>query len=190
MQSNQESKFNNIVIMALIPQGVLVFISVIWILFVPGDNIIKYFTFNLKNVFIGFLVGILIAIAGYIFYLVSKKITFLSDTVELFEKVLAPSFNKLSIPIIFILSIAAGVCEEVFFRGLLYKKLGILFSSIVFGLLHFPGLKYWIYAIWAGFSGALFCYLFSETGSLITPIIAHAVNNITGMFLLKSLKLN
>jgi len=88
------------------------------------------------------------------------------------------------------MSIASGFCEEIFFRGLLQPKLGIIIASIAFGLLHLPGLKYWFYAVWAAVSGAILGLLFIYSGSLWVPITAHAVNNIAGMMLLKKIKIN
>ena len=86
-----------------------------------------------------------------------------------------------------LISVTSGFCEEIFFRGLLQVKLGIILASIAFGMLHFPGLKYWFYVFWATASGIILGYLFIFTGSLWTPITAHAVNNFIGLMLLKNL---
>ena len=83
---------------------------------------------------------------------------------------------------------ASGFCEEIFFRGLLLPKIGIILSSLAFGLLHLPGRRFWIYALWASLSGALFGFLFLTFNSLWIPITAHATNNIIGMMLLKRLE--
>lgn len=171
---------------AIIPQMILLVISTLWISFFPKDNIAIYLT-NIKPVFIlyGICVGILLAFAGYFFYWISKKLDKNSPTVELFEKMLAPTFSILKASDIFILSITAGFAEEFFFRGLVLKSFGIVIASIAFGLLHLPGKRYWIYALWATLSGALFGYLFLLTNCLWLPIIAHSINNIIGMFMLK-----
>lgn len=170
---------------AIIPQMILLVISTVWISFFPKDNISSYL--NIKSVFIfyGIGIGVILAFAGYLFYKVSKKITCNGPTSELFEKMLAPTFSSLTVPDIFILSITAGFAEEIFFRGLVLKSFGILIASIAFGLLHLPGKRYWIYALWATLSGALFGYLFLASNSLWLPIIAHSINNIIGMFMLK-----
>ena len=78
----------------------------------------------------------------------------------------------------------SGFNEEIFFRGLLFPRIGLILSSVAFGLLHFPGKKYWIYAVWATCSAALFAYLFFLSNSLWLPITAHATNNLIGMVLL------
>ena len=174
--------------MALIPQFILLIISMVWICILPKDNVSVYLKFDLKALGEGVLTGIGLATAGYGFYKLSQKVKSLSDIAELFEKVLAPMFTNLKITDAIALSLVSGFSEEVFFRGLLLPKLGIILSSISFGLLHMPGKKFWIYTLWATLSGALFGWLFLLSHSLWLPISAHAVNNIIGMILLTRLK--
>jgi membrane protease YdiL (CAAX protease family) len=80
---------------------------------------------------------------------------------------------------ILLLSLVAGISEELFFRGVLQTVIdrhssiliAIVLTNIVFGALH---ARTPFYAIAAGFAGAYFGFLFWETGSLAAPIIAHA----------------
>jgi len=184
----QVQKRESILWLALIPQLVLLTISIIWISLVPQDNITVYLNINLKYIAVGIVVGLGLAFAGYIFYKIAKKTKAFQATVKLFEEMLAPTFKKLKVIDIIILSLTSGFCEEVFFRGLLQPKIGILTASIAFGLLHLPGFRYWFYAFWATLSGMILGALLIITGSLWVPITAHFVNNLTGMFILKSLK--
>lgn len=176
--------------MATIPQIILLVLSMSWIYFVPKDNIAGYFKFSYLTILEGIGIGIGMSILGYIFYLVIKKTKSLSATVELFERILSPTFSHLNVLDIFLLSLTAGFCEEIFFRGLVLTKFGIILSSIAFGLLHLPGLKFWIYALWATLSGFILGFLFVWSGTLYLPIVAHAVNNICGMFLLRTIKID
>lgn len=188
MNSQQEQNRSRIVWSVIVPQIGMITLSTLWILFFPADNIVKYFKFSFLYFVEGCLIGFLLSLAGYIFYIVSKKTGKFSETVELFEKVLSPSFRILKVTDFIVLSFVAGFSEEVLFRGLLSNKIGLIFSSLAFGLMHFPGRKYWIYTVWATLSGALFCWILQATGSLFIPITAHTVNNILGMILLKRLK--
>lgn len=79
----------------------------------------------------------------------------------------------------------APVFEEIIFRGLIYqglkKHLGVLkallASSIVFSLLHFNAAQFLpVLGL-----GALLCFIFEHTGSLIPAIAVHMLNN--GLFL-------
>ena len=172
----------------LTPQFVLLIISIAWINISPSDNVFKYFIFNFKLLIEGIGIGFALAVAGYLFYLFTKKTKRFPETVELFEQMLAPTFSNFKVFDLISLSLISGFCEEIFFRGLMLSTFGIVIASIAFGLLHLPGKKFWIYAIWATGSGFILGWLFLISGSLWLPITAHAVNNILGMFMLKTIK--
>lgn len=176
--------------MAVIPQAVLLAISILWIFLMPKYNVSVYLKINWQPIVGGLITGVGLAMSGYGFYNFTKKTKKFYETVELFEQVLAPAFKNLKLPDIIVLSIVSGFCEEIFFRGLMQPVFGIVLASIAFGLLHLPGFKYWIYALWASLSGALFGFLFIMTSSLWFPITAHAVNNTIGMVLLTRLEKN
>lgn len=188
LSQNTNTRREKLIWAALSPQFVLLVISIIWINIFPEDNVFKYLKLDLLILLKGIGVGIALALAGYLFYIITKKTKTLSATAELFETMLAPTFSVLKPMDMIALSIIAGFCEEIFFRGLLLPKIGLLISSIAFGVLHLPGFRFWIYAVWATLSGVLFGGLFLITHSLWLPITAHAVNNIVGMFLLKKLQ--
>lgn len=77
----------------------------------------------------------------------------------------------------------APVAEEFFFRGFLSKKIGILFSAIVFSLLHFAYGS--IVEIAVAFVIALFfSYLFIKTKSLWPSIIAHSFFNLIALVIM------
>lgn len=80
----------------------------------------------------------------------------------------------------FIISLSAGICEEIMFRGMImksYERLGktkaILISGVMFGIFHF-NIQNLIGPI---FLGILFGYIVYKTNSIFTAIIAHATNN-------------
>lgn len=182
------SQREKLIWITLIPQSILLLISIIWINIFPKDNVFKYLHLNLNVLFIGVLTGVLLALAGYGFYKFTKKTNKFSATVELFENMLAPTFKNLKVLDIISLSLISGFCEEIFFRGLILPVFGIVIASVTFGLLHLPGRKFWIYAAWATLSGFILGWLFILSNSLWSPIIAHVVNNVVGMFMLKKLK--
>lgn len=174
----------------LLPQFILLIISTIWIYISPQSNVLKYLKFDIKLVFVGIVVGVLLALAGYGFYKYTKKTKNFGSTIELFEQMLAPVFKNLNLFDIVSLSIISGFCEEVLFRGLVLPSCGIAIASVSFGLLHLPGFKFWVYAVWATLSGFLLGWFFLLSNSLWLPITAHVVNNILGMLMLKKLNLN
>ena len=76
------------------------------------------------------------------------------------------------------MAISSGVGEELLFRGLLVPLVGVVASSIGFGLLHqVRGPARWVWAAWAGGMGVLFALVFTVTGSLAGAVLAHVAIN-------------
>jgi uncharacterized protein len=76
------------------------------------------------------------------------------------------------------LAIASATGEELLFRGLLVPTLGVLASSLIFGMLHqIRGRGRWAWMAWATLMGLLFAAIFTATGSLAGPLVAHAAIN-------------
>lgn len=85
------------------------------------------------------------------------------------------------------LGLLPGLSEELLFRGVMLPALGmswagLLVSSICFGILHFSG---WPYVIWATVVGLLLGYSALATGNLLVPIVAHIVTNLVGSIMWK-----
>lgn len=81
-----------------------------------------------------------------------------------------------------VLGVTSAVAEELFFRGLLATTLGLVLSSLAFGVLHqIRGRARWVWAAWATVMGFLFGALFLATGSLVGPIVAHALINVANL---------
>jgi len=83
---------------------------------------------------------------------------------------------------VLVLALCSAVSEEVFFRGVLQREVGIVAASAAFGLLHPLGTAY---VLWAGAAGAGFGLLFAVTGSLAAPAAAHAVYNLLALVYLR-----
>ena len=87
---------------------------------------------------------------------------------------------------IVLLGVASAASEELFFRGLLATSLGLVASSVAFGLLHqVRGPARWMWAAWATIMGFLFGALLLATGSLVGPIVAHAAINVANLRFLR-----
>lgn len=91
-------------------------------------------------------------------------------------------------------SFIAPICEELLFQRALfgvfrqydYFKSGIIFSSILFALLHFSifavmGVLYFVSFFIAG---VILAVLYHKTSSILTSIITHVLINTTGFLLL------
>ncbi len=98
---------------------------------------------------------------------------------EIIRRDVSPLFAGFSIAEFALVSLMAGLGEEMFFRGLIQQAivehaspwLGVAIASLVFGLLHALSLTY---AALAAAIGAYFGILTLATGNLIAAIVAHA----------------
>lgn len=80
------------------------------------------------------------------------------------------------------LGLLPGLSEELLFRGVILSAiglnpLGLVFSSVCFGILHYSGSQQWPYVIWATFVGLILGYSAIATGNLLIPIVAHIFTN-------------
>ena len=75
-------------------------------------------------------------------------------------------------------SVLSGVGEELLFRGALQPLVGVVVSSLLFGLLHVgPDRRYLLWTVWAVAVGFLFAGLYEWTGGLLAPVVAHVAHN-------------
>jgi len=82
--------------------------------------------------------------------------------------------DTVTLPLAFILALSAGIGEEIFFRGLLQKRLGWVGQAIVFGLFH---LSYGtpLQVIIPALLGLLYGWLIRRGNSLWVTMTAHFV---------------
>jgi uncharacterized protein len=95
---------------------------------------------------------------------------------------LAMVLDPLAMPDLIWLGLLPGLSEELLFRGVMLPSLGldpigILLSSICFGVLHMTNPQQWPYAVWATLVGMLLAFTMVETGNLLIPIVAHITTN-------------
>lgn len=77
--------------------------------------------------------------------------------------------------------------EELLFRGFALPVIGIWGSSAVFGFLHqMRGPSRWVWVAWATAAGLGFALLYRITGSLVAPLVAHALVNAANLGFLRS----
>ena len=85
------------------------------------------------------------------------------------------------------LALLSALGEELLFRGLLQPWIGIVPQAILFGLLHqVRGSSRWVWVVWAIVVGVVLGAIYSVTGSLAGPIVAHALVNGLNLAYLKA----
>lgn len=91
--------------------------------------------------------------------------------------------KPLIIPDLIWLGLLPGMSEELLFRGVMLPAiglnyLGVVVSSLLFGILHLSGAQQWPYVVWATVVGILLGYCALSTGNLLVPIVAHVFTNL------------
>lgn len=90
------------------------------------------------------------------------------------DEMFVPAFASLSPPQVVVVSVAAGVGEELFFRGWLQAAVGWVPASVAFGLAHIAGPRMLAFGVWATAMGLVLGGLSMVTGGLLAPMTAHA----------------
>lgn len=177
------------------------FLTQVLLIMLPSIALIQFLNLDYKNLFpikkvklidtvgaIGFwfivlmLVGIISSIQLKLFPSQLKDLEllnkFMLDT-KLWEKIL-------------IFSLTPAICEEILFRGLIFgslkekmdMKYAIILSGFLFGLFHlYPGK-----ILSTALLGMLFAYVVAKTGSIITAMILHFINNSFSLLLGSNIK--
>lgn len=91
--------------------------------------------------------------------------------------------RALDVPTALLVAAMTGVGEEVFFRGLLLRKLGNAPQAVLFGLAHLNYLQVLEVAVTAAL-GYMFGRTVLRTGNLWGPIVGHAAFNATSLLLI------
>lgn len=122
--------------------------------------------------------GVLGAIPTFLFFYLTYRFPVgeLRRIREFLSRELAPSLSILRWYDLILMSVLAGVSEELLFRGLLQPWIGPLWSNVLFGAVH------WITPLYALIAFAIGSYLswtmsVPEPHNLLTPIVTHAVHD-------------
>lgn len=88
------------------------------------------------------------------------------------------------------LGLLPGMSEELLFRGVMLpavglNAMGLVATSMLFGVLHLSGPQQWPYVVWASVVGLILGFSAIATGNLLVPIIAHVVTNLASSYLWK-----
>lgn len=184
------------IIRILIGQEIfLIVISLLWIFFnnnylFSTDGITAFLQLNpfnkfhidFKSFFIG--LGASLALV-FLSILIAFTYEPFKKSMSVLDKMI---LNKIEMQDIIPIALFSGIAEELFFRGVLQDSIGILFSNIIFALLHFPGKEFWVYSLWTLFAGLFLGNLYSYTNNLFVVMVAHVLNNFIALYVWKKYK--
>ncbi|MEK7432874.1 MAG: CPBP family intramembrane glutamic endopeptidase [Cyanobacteriota bacterium] len=146
------------------------------------DDIFKNMIINQDSILKGVYLG-----SGL--FILSNIIVFLTPQLKKSLKLLDEMIiGKLETRDAFLIALLSGISEEIFFRGILQNGIGLIPSSIVFALLHFPSKEFLVYSLWTFLAGLFFGNIYEMTGNLFIPIVAHIINNLIALLLWKKVK--
>ena len=94
---------------------------------------------------------------------------------RVYRDLLKPLFAEIGMREVVVIAVAAGIGEELLFRGALQPEIGLIPASLVFGALHTGGRGTFAFGCWVAVMGAALGGLAVVTGGLLAPIVAHAL---------------
>lgn len=164
-----------ILLLTLLVEGVLLGISLVWIYY---RELVLSSPPTIWQIFIGVLSSIpLLAVNFILFEILSSRVAILHSFATFRNEIAEPIASALNWTEALFVSIAAGFCEELFFRGVLQPEFGIFIASAIFALMHFGGsarefrLLTTLYVI----IGIYFGLLAQLNSNLWVPAIGHSV---------------
>ncbi len=127
-------------------------------------------------------------LVAFVFWGMRTELAFFVRFREPFRKTLVPLFASCSLLELLLISIMAGIGEEVFFRAFLQGSLGRVVNpwialavvSAVFGVVHMVSIGY---AIFAGLLGFYLGTLLLLTGNLFVAVAVHALFDFVAILL-------
>ncbi len=102
---------------------------------------------------------------------------------------LAPATRAIAPGQIVLVAVLSGLGEELLFRALLAPYLGVVASSVLFASLHqVRGRARWLWMTSSLVVGVALALLYRATGSLVGPVVAHALINALNLRHLRGLR--
>jgi hypothetical protein len=164
------------ILMAMAVTAMVLFaIAKVWLYF--GEMQLRPLDFNLLHLSSGVAIGLGITGLSAITYRLWPSYR------ESADFYLTLVLKPLTLADLMWLGILPALSEELLFRGVMLPAIGldpigIILSSVCFGIVHMSGIQQWSYAIWAALVGMIFAVTMVETGNLLIPIVAHLTTNI------------
>jgi hypothetical protein len=146
-------------------------VALVWAM--RSDTEIAY-RFDIETLAIALGLSVALAIVNFSLFFLGRRFEFTRYVYTFFDDEIFPLLREATVVDIILLAAVAGFSEELLFRGMLQPRMGLIASSLLFGLLHGPDYKLWPFAAWAAVVGAGFGLVYRETNNLAIPMLVHA----------------
>ncbi len=162
---------SRLLVVALVGEGLLIAVALAWIRLrglavEPGDPVM--------GLVLGLGAAVLLALVNYAVLRLAPPIQPVRAIRRLYLETLRPLFATVRPLEIAGVSLAAGVGEELLFRGAVQTEFGVGVSSVLFGLAHIGGRRSVVFGLWVAVIGFGLGGLAHVAGGLLAPIVAHA----------------
>lgn len=168
----------SIVRMGLLFYGGMGIAALLWRMSTPGDSILHPSldaAARAWSVPAALGAGVL---AGLVALACSEVLTRWTPLGRALSDLLAESIGPLDRSDAWLLALASGMGEEMFFRGALQPQVGLVAASLLFGAAHsLPRRELVLWSVYAVVMGLGLGALFEWTGQLAAPMAAHVVVN-------------
>ena len=128
-----------------------------------------------KSVAVGIASAALFALANFYLLRRAPAVAGVRSIRRLYSEILKPLFAEIRAVDMVLIGLAAGVGEELLFRGAVQAEFGLVLASLLFGAMHIGGSGTVAFGCWAALSGLALGWLAIWTGGLLAPTVAHAV---------------
>ena len=146
-------------------------VALVWAL--QSETSIPY-RVDAETVFVALGFTVVLAAVNFALFFVGRRFEFTGHVYAFFDDEIFPLLREATVIDIVVLAAIAGFSEELFFRGMLQPRMGLVASSLLFGLLHGPDYKLWPFALWAAAVGMGFGLVYRETENMAIPMLVHA----------------
>ncbi len=102
-----------------------------------------------------------------------------------FEEDIFPMVRQAHVVDLLVVAALAGIAEELMFRGMLQPRMGLVASSVLFGMLHGPELKLWPLAAWATLVSIGFGLMYRQSENLALPVLVHGAYDALALLLIR-----
>ena len=165
---------------ALLFYGMLLLVAFggAWLMGWPPSSLLVLGPTSATKALAGLTLGLLLALLVVYLSRLSLRFAWGRLLSEWFRAILGP----LGVGDCLLLAVASSVAEEIFFRGLLQRLIGLYAGALLFGLVHWPPRwRLWPWTAAAIVLGLVFGYLSEKTGNLAGAILAHLLINLLNL---------
>ena len=135
----------------------------------------------LRDTMIGVVAALALGVINHALLTRARSSWIVNGVRAVYHEVLVPVFGALPPIAIGVIGLAAGLGEELFFRGLLQPTLGWVAASVLFGLAHTGSRGMLPFAAWAAIMGGALGGLAIVTSGLTAPVVAHGVYDVMAL---------